>query len=81
MHNYFITIMVLLSFNNDEQIYRYVQHKEAYSTYSECTYYLNTPQMQQYIKTSLHEHLCDTLISIVEYGCMTKQAYLDYSKQ
>lgn len=80
MANYFITIMILLSFN-DEEIYRYVQHKEPYQSYSECTYYLNSEPMQQYIKTSLRQHLCDSLISIVEYGCMTKQAYFDYSKQ
>ena len=78
MHNYFITIMILLSFN-DEQVYRYVQHKEAYQTYSECTYYLNTPQMREYIQQSLHERLCDQLLDIVEYGCMTKEAYMEYS--
>ena len=78
MHNYFITIMILLSFN-DEQVYKYVQHKEAYQTYSECSYYLNSPQMREYIQTSLRQHLCDNLVSIVEYGCMTKDAYIEYS--
>ena len=78
MHNYFITIMILLSFN-DEQVYKYVQHKEAYQTYSECSYYLNTSQMREYIQTSLNERLCDKLVAIVEYGCMTKDAYVEYS--
>ena len=77
---FYITVLIL--FSNDDGLnkhYYYVQHKEPYETYGECSYYVNTKEMRMYINRSLNEWLCDRFISIAAYGCMTRETYLEYS--
>jgi hypothetical protein len=82
---YYITILIMFLGSDNEEIHRYVQHKEQYLSYSECGYYLNSEPMQEYIQKSLEKHLCNKFkgnkptYKIVEQGCMTRDTYIDYN--
>ena len=71
--------------SDNEEIHRYVQHKQSYLTYAECGYYLHSESMQKYIKKSLEKQLCNKFkgnkptYEIVEQGCMTRGTYMEYS--
>lgn len=84
---YYITLLLALTLNNGDDIFKYIQHKEGYLSYSECTYYLNSEPMVQYINSSINNHLCEVyngrppVFKIREYGCMTKSTYEEYNEK
>ena len=84
---YYITLLLALTLNNGDEVFKYIQHKESYLSYSECTYYLNAEPMVQYIHSSIDKHLCDKYngypppYTIREYACMTKSTYEEYNEK